>query len=205
MIEYAVFVQGLSELEDIESLSDRIKLKAAQAINKITRDGRSSIAIQMEHEINFPPGYLSPSKKKLYVKTQATRSRLESIIAASGSPTSLARFVQGNPRPGARGGVTTLVGKKPKTMRRAFLMRLRAGSGPITDERFNLGLAIRLAPGETLANKRFSRRIASGLYLLYGPSVDQVFLGREGTGVAAEQAPDLADKLENEFFRLMEL
>jgi hypothetical protein len=205
MMEYAVFVEGLDQLTDIASLSDKIRLKAVQAINKIARDGRSSIAIRMEHEINFPPGYLAPAKKRLYVKEQATRSSLEAVIAATGRPTSLARFVQGNPRPSAPGGVTVRVGNKTKHLKRAFLMRLRSGNNDISDNRFNLGLAVRLKPGETLTNKRFSRRIDSGLYLLYGPSVDQVFLGREGSGVAADQAPDLAEKLENEFLRLMEL
>ena len=204
MLEFAVFVEGLDTLDDLRSLEDEIKLKAAQAINKIVRDGRASIAIQMGHEINFPRGYLSPAKKKLYVQTQATRSHLESVIKASGSPTSLARFVQGKPTPSARGGVTVRVGRRPRHLKRAFLMRLRRGN-TLDEDNFNIGLAIRLAPGETLTNKKFSRRIASGLYLLYGPSVDQVFLGRTGTGVAAQQSPDMADRLENEFTRLMRL
>lgn len=205
MIGYAVFVEGLDQLTDIASLSDRIRLKAVQAINKIARDGRSSIAIQMEHEINYPPSYLTPSKRRLYVKMQATQSSLEAVIAATGRPTSLARFVQGNATPSARGGLTVRVGQKTKRLKRAFLMRLRSGNEAISEDRFNIGLAVRLKPGETLTNKKFSRRIDSGLYLLYGPSVDQVFLGRGGKGVAAEQAPDLALKLENEFIRLMEL
>ena len=60
-------------------------------------------------------------------------------------------------------------------------------------------------PGETLANKRNVRRMEKGLYLLYGPSVDQVFRAADGSGVATDKAPVLANQLEREFLRLLEL
>jgi hypothetical protein len=204
MAEFALVVEGLESFADIEKMAGEIRLKAAQAINKITRDGRSMIAMQIEREVNFPPGYLNPAKKKLYVAKQANRGDLEGIIRASSNPSSLARFAQGNLRPSQRGGVTVRVGNKTQTLRRAFLMKLRSGSADI-DTKFNLGLAIRLRPGERLANKRFVRQISSGLYLLYGPSVDQVFASRDGTGVAEQQSDRLARDLENEFLRLMDL
>jgi hypothetical protein len=204
MAEFALFVEGLEAFEDIEKMSDQIRLKAAQAINKITRDGRSMIAMQIAREVNFPPGYLNPSKKKLYVAKQANRGDLEGVIRASSIPSSLARFAQGNLRPSQRGGVTVRVGRTTQTLRRAFLMKLRAGNSPL-ETRFNLGLAIRLRPGESLANKKSVRRISSGLYLLYGPSVDQVFASKDGTGVAEQQSDRLAKDLEAEFLRLMDL
>lgn len=204
MADFAIFVEGLESLKDIEDLSSQIKLKAAQAINRVTRDGRSMIAMQIEREVNFGPGYLSPSKKKLYVAKQAQRADLEGIIRASSNPSSLARFAQGNLRPSQRGGVTVRVGKKTETLRRAFLIKLRAGSASI-ETKYNLGLALRLRPGEKIRNKRFTRQISSGLYLLYGPSVDQVFASRDGKGVADQQSDRLAKDLEYEFLRLMDL
>lgn len=204
MADFAVVVEGLESLEDIANLSSQIKLKAAQAINRVTRDGRSMIAMQIEREVNFGPGYLAPSKKKLYVAKQAQRGDLEGIIRASSSPSSLARFTQGSFTPSARGGVTVRVGSKSQTLRRAFLIKLRSGSSGI-ETKFNLGLALRLRPGEKLKNKRFTRQISSGLYLLYGPSVDQVFASRDGTGVAYQQSDRIAKDLENEFLRLMDL
>jgi hypothetical protein len=79
---------------------------------------------------------------------------------------------------------------------KAFLVRLRAGQGPVQDGAFNLGLAIRLRKGETISNKVQMVPFGGGLYLLYGPSVDQVF-----RGVASENAPLLADAFADEFFR----
>jgi hypothetical protein len=43
-------------------------------------------------------------------------------------------------------------------------------------------------------------QLAGNLYLLYGPSVSQVF-----AGVAQDISPDMADFLDAEFNRLMEL
>ena len=43
-------------------------------------------------------------------------------------------------------------------------------------------------------------KLAPGLWLLYGPSVDQVF-----RSVASEEAPEAARFLEAEFNRLMDL
>ncbi len=204
MAEFALVIEGLEAFEDIEKMSGEIRLKAAQAINRITRDGRSMIAMQIGREVNFPPGYLNPSKKKLFVAKQANRNDLEGVIRASSIPSSLARFAQGNIRPNQRGGVTVRVGKRTETLRRAFLMKLRSGNAPI-ETKYNLGLAIRLRPGEKLANKKFVRQISSGLYLLYGPSVDQVFASRDGTGVAEQSSDRLSRDLENEFLRLMDL
>lgn len=204
MADFAVVIEGLESLRDIENLSSEIKLNAAKAINTITRDGRSMIAMQIAREVNFGPGYLAPSKKKLYVQKQATRNDLEGVIRASSQPSSLARFAQGALRPSQRGGVTVKVGDTSQTIRRAFLMKLNAGAGR-TETKFNLGLALRLRPGERLQNKRFVRQISSGLYLLYGPSVDQVFASRDGTGVADQSSDRIAKDLEYEFLRLMDL
>lgn len=200
MADFAIFVEGLKVFEDIERMSAELRLKAAQAINTVSRDGRSYIAMQIEREVNFGPGYLAPSKKKLFVAKQANRNDLEGIIRASSNPSSLARFAQGNLNPSRRGGVTVRVGQKTETLRRAFLIKLRSGSASI-ETKFNLGLALRLRPGEKLRNKKFARQISSGLYLLYGPSVDQVFAGREGDGVADQSSERIARDLENEFLR----
>jgi hypothetical protein len=76
----------------------------------------------------------------------------------------------------------------------AFLMRLRAGAG--TADNYNIGLAIRLAPGERIRNKRVMTQVGHNLYLLYGPSVDQVF-----RTVADDNAPEIATMVRDEFYR----
>lgn len=51
-----------------------------------------------------------------------------------------------------------------------------------------------------MQNKKSMVKLGKGLYLLYGPSVDQVF-----RDVAKEISPDTADFLEAEFLRLVSL
>ena len=203
---WAVFVEGLDDLKNIPELDDQVRrLRAAQAINETARHGRSKIADDIHDQVNFPAGYLKPSTGRLTVAQQATKAKLEARIRARGAPTSLARFSVGNPKPSSRGGVHVMVHPgKARFMRRAFVMKLRSGSADI-ETKFNLGLAIRLRPGETLQNKLPARRMEKGLYLLYGPSVDQVFRARDGSGVANEKAPQLASELEREFLRLLEI
>lgn len=200
---WAVFVDGLDELKRFDGADQRIRLAAARAINRITRDGRVEIARDIRQQVNFPASYVSPSQKRLYVSEQATSGRLEGKITARGRATSLARFVQGNPRRGQGVRVEVAPGQS-RFMRRAFLLRLPQGRSDV-DTRYNMGLAIRLKAGETLRNKAEVRRLSKGLYLLYGPSVNQVFRANDGSGVATDLAPKLTDDLADEFLRLVEV
>ena len=202
MLQFAVMVEGVESLREIRDLGPRIKTAAAQAINKVARDQRAEAARRITDQVNLPKSYVSPAGGRLVVSQQAQKESLEARITARGRPTSLARFSRGTP---GKAGVTVEV--KPgqaSFMRRAFLIRLPQGS-TLTDSRFNLGLAIRLRPGERLQNKVRQVKLDKGLYLLYGPSVQQVFLNNEGKGVAADLADPTADYLEAEFTRLLAL
>jgi hypothetical protein len=202
MFQFAVMVEGVETLREIKELAPRVKFAAVQAINKVARDQRAEAARRITDQINIPKSYVSPSGGRLVVSQQAQRTSLEARITARGRPTSLARFSKGSP---GRAGVTVEV-KPGQTsyMRRAFLIRLPQGS-TLTDSRFNLGLAIRLRPGERLDNKVRQVKLDKGLYLLYGPSVQQVFLDNSGKGVADDLAEPTADYLEAEFARLLSL
>lgn len=200
---WAVFVEGLDDLKQFDGTKQAIRMAAARAINKVTRDGRVEIARDIRDQVNLPASYVASGQKRLYVSQQATTGNLEGKITARGRATSLARFVQGTPRRGQGVRVEVAPGRS-LYMKRAFLIRLRAGNSNV-DTKYNMGLAIRLRPGETLQNKLTARRMEKGLYLLYGPSVDQVFRARDGSGVANEKAPQLASKLEREFLRLLEI
>ena len=204
--QWAVFIEGLDELSNIPELDEQVRrLRAAQAINETARHGRAKIAGDIHDQVNFPAGYLKPSTGRLTVAQKATKLKLEAKVRARGAPTSLAQFTVGSPKPSSRGGVHVMVSPgKARFMRRAFVMRLRAGS-ELTETKFNLGLAIRLRPGETIQNKRYFRRVESGLYLLYGPSVNQVFRANDGDGVASDRAPYLNNYLADEFSRLLGL
>lgn len=197
-------VSGLVGLERYLALCEReARTSMRIALNQTAeRKGLTAIREAMEEEIAFPAGYLR-DRKRLGVTQRATNSTLEARITARGRPTSLARFASGAAAIGNRAGSRLTVRVNPRvrrTLSRAFLVRLKAGQGPVSDDNFNVGLAIRLKPGERISNKRQMVPFGGGLYLLYGPSVDQVFL----TTVPNESGA-IADAVAEEFFRQFEL
>lgn len=181
----------VEEQPQIATKAARIALNdvAAGAGMKLLREG-------VEDEVNFPPGYIN--RDKLYVSQKARDANLQVVISAAMRPTSLARFVEGDKTPNRRGGVKVRVkrGGAVRTMDRAFLVKLRAGK--TLGENFNLGLAIRLKEGERIINKREQSAIqlTHNVYLLYGPSVDQVF-----SSVAYFSIGEILDLTEAEFLR----
>ena len=187
-----------------DTLAKRNRPAAARAVNKAARDGRTRIGRRIRDQVAFPASYLGPSGGRLIVAKKANPNSLSDIIRARSRPTSLARFVRNR---GARRGPVRLEVKPGRltTIGRAFLIQLRRGN---TDTLGNLGLAIRLAPGETVENKRVNVQRGGrlkGLALLYGPSVRQVFLDNSERGVAADQVNFILRQLEAEYARQMGL
>lgn len=201
---FVVAVEGLEQLQDIRNLPEAVLRKARQAINRATERARTEASRRIREQVNFKARYLindasESSSSRLYVKTLAKGNSLEAVIKGRERPTSLARFASGTPQSARKaGGVRVSV--KPgssKMMKGAFLMRLRQGGKPI-DTASNLGLAIRLRPGESVNNKRHMVQLRGNLYLLYGASVNQVF-----RTVSEDVSPKALDWLEQEFDRLM--
>lgn len=190
--DYVIAVDGLADLRDIENLDEEIVKAARQAINKAVDRARTRGAKEMQRQINFPARYLN---ERLRVSKRASGMKLEATITGRDRPTSLARFAKSTSASAARknGGVSVQVNPgETKFMQGAFLMQLRGG---------NTGLAIRLKEGESVKNKKHMTKVGKGLYLLYGPSVSQVF-----RTVAEEQTgPEAAEFLEQEFLRLLDL
>ena len=192
------------DLEDLaaylESRPEVARRAARMAINDVTsRTAVPTFRKAVEAEVNFPAGYVD--KDRLGQTQKATDANLTAIITARFRPTSLARFAQGQSFEGARrtGGVNVRVkrGGGAKRITGAFFVRLNRGGD--TQDGFNMGLAIRLKPGEALRGRKkggSSVQLAPNLYLLYGPSVDQVF-----RDVSVIEAPKVADKLTQEFTR----
>lgn len=191
MSDYVIAVDGLASLSDIENLDEDILTAARQAINAATKRARTQADRDIRKQVNFLATYL---RGKLTIKKMASGRNLEGVIRGTDRPTSLARFAkQRDPQKTRKaGGIDVEVEPgQSKFMKGAFLMRLNNN---------NLGLAIRLKDGETVRNKRTVTKIGKGLYLLYGPSVNQVF-----RGVAEDSLGDIADYLETEFTRLLDL
>lgn len=193
---------NLLEIDDFLSAQPAATRTSARiAINQVTaRKAVPQMRRAMKDEVNFPAGYLE-DKERFGQTRRATDSDLTAAITARFRPTSLARFAEGQSFEGARrtGGVRVKVnrGGGAKRLEGGFFVRLRRGAD--TSDGFNVGLAIRLKPGERLRGRKKGGagiELAPNLYLLYGPSVDQVF-----RQVSVAESPEVADELQREFIR----
>lgn len=159
---------------------------AAMAINEVSAGaGLSAIRRDMRSQIEFPSGYIEGDRLKL--QRRATPNNLEAIIRGRDRPTSLARFAQGQTPGNTRGRPLQVRVKRGSTriLRNAFMVNLRNG---------NVGIAVRLKDGEELRNTDAAIPLAKNVYLLYGPSVEQVF-----QGVAQDNTSFIADNVRKRF------
>lgn len=205
-----ITAQGVKDLQTYLVAQPRVYAKAMSiAINDVLGgSGRKRIKDAMYAQVAFPPGYLD-QPQRLYVQAgnYATETKLEGRLTGRDRPTSLARFAVGvNPvSRGSRGATTSrgiaVVVKpgQPQFFKSGFLVQLRGAFGLVN----NVGFAIRLKPGvfPRAAYKPFpifplKNGKSSGIWLLYGPSVNQVM-----ESVAAEQTSEITSDLEAEFLR----
>lgn len=195
-MSYVLAIEGLDELaERLGATEKQIDSWLSKAVNRTTTRYRTEASRAMREQIAFGARYLiSGQGGRLTIPRKATPNSPEATIRGRFDPTSLATFVKGVKRHGRRSPTLEVSTGRRTQIDRSFLMNLANG---------NLGLALRLRPGETIQNKRtMARRFSSkdrNLYLLYGPSVDQVF-----RSVREDIAPDAGDFLEKEFLRLAE-
>lgn len=184
-------------------LPEQSAIMASQSINKGITMGRTDAARRLLTEIAFPASYLgSPSDQRgrLRIAQKATKSDLKASISARVIPTSLARFAIGNTK-GRNVRVKVKGSSSGKFIPGAFTVRLRSGAS-ITEDSYNVGLAIRVPKGQTLSGSRAARQLAPNLYLLYGPSVAQAF------NVIIEKqdfSAQTAVIVRNEYLRLLQL
>jgi len=197
-------VKGLNRDLLAEVSHDRRAKVLSMAVNTVARDARVMLARDVREQVKLPARAVSPTGKRLYVAQKASPGRPEAIIRASGRATSLAQYTSGPKTRNARGAIVEVKPGHARLMRKAFYLRLPAGGGEV-DTKYNLALAVRLRPGEALRRKSTARRVASGLYVLYGPSVDQIFRAADGSGLIEDRSPTIADQLEAQIVRLLGL
>lgn len=181
----SIATKNLKRFEERFQAYPELTLKAASlAINDVTRMTLATSTNEMMSQVNLPRRYI---RERLKVIQYSNPYRLEAIIQGRQRATSLFRF--DGKELGLRKGVRVRVkaGKAGKTMKRAFLLKLKNG---------NKGLAVRLKRGDKMENKGKTYSNDPGLYLLYGPSVQQVF-----QSVAPEIEPQVTKDLEREFNR----
>lgn len=194
---YVVALEGISAERPLEAIPERVKRNAVRAVNYAAGRARTRGAKAIREQIAFPASYLRGTDSRLSLRT-AKGFGDEAVITGQFRATSLARFAtRGVP---SKPGVSFMVKPGHATRsNRMFLIRLRAGSADL-DTKSNLGVAIRLKAGETIQNKKVTLKQMgkSGLYLLYGASVNQVY-----RTVAGEDLHNVEADLQREFERLM--
>lgn len=192
---------GLQQTIDaIKRLPQRTSAASAYAINRAITVTRADAAQQMQRQLNFPKNYLGNANDpnaRLAITEKATADKQEGKISARRRATSLSRFATFG-SDGRSVFVAVKGGKTPELLKGAFPIRLRAGTSADGDA-FNRGIAYRAKKGEVLTGSRAARQIANGLYLLYGPSVDQAF-----QTVIPSLTDDAITTLKSEFFRQLD-
>lgn len=191
---------GLKELERFFRTAPEVATEAARmAINDTaSRGGMRLIKDEMTKDVAFPAGYLTGDR--LQVAKRATNSNLEAVILGRKRATSLARFVSGGAIVGSkRPGVSVRVKRGRTTyLKAAFLVRLKSGTS-LSEDKYNVGLAVRIKPGETIKNKGTAHKawlVPGRVALLYAPSVDQVF-----GAIIGDVVEPIGDMVASEFFR----
>lgn len=187
---YGVFVEGLVGLDKLDELDSNVTKNLVRCVNDTLTYGRTLAAREMEDQVNFPRGYLTGENGRLTIAKRASPGELSGIIRGRDRPTSLARFISGGARKGQRGVNVEVSPGIVKPFKTAFLIQLRSN---------NLGLAIRTRDKKPPTSAYKPKEIAPGLWLLYGPSVDQVF-----NETREMIKPNLEEYMSDRFETLME-
>lgn len=205
----SIKVNGIRDFERYMQKQPAIASKAAAlAINDTTRDVYARSRKQIINEVKLPASYLDGKdggQPRLRIAKLSNETSLSSVIIGRQRATSLARFdakqlydpvEKGGQK---KAGVSVRVKNQRKKIPQAFLLNLKRG----TADTGNVGLAIRLPAGERIRSKYIQARPLGGsnrrnddVYLLYGPSVQQLF-GR----IATQMLPYTEKKLNAEFLR----
>lgn len=202
---YVIAINGIGALDAMDELPREVEVAALRAVNRTLERARATAGREIRQQVALPARYLSAnnSASRLQITRRARPGELEGVITGRGRPTSLARFSRTKPRhDGSRlttpNGVTVEVQPgRAQRLDKAFFVRLRSGSDGSLG---NLGLAIRLPAGQVPSRAYQPKHMGKGLWLLYGPSVNQVF-----DDVGENIVPDMLDHLEREFTRQMGL
>lgn len=195
-----IVTRDLDALKEYFREQPEVARRAAEfAVNDTALYARREGAKQIRKEVNFPAHYVSGENGRLMIASRAHGNDLEAVVRGRDRPTSLARFANkpsgfGAQRTAPRVRVSANGGRA--SMKGAFFVRLKRGSADVSADSANIGIAIRLKNGERVRGKHTMVPMGKGLYLLYGPSVGQVF-----RTVAADIEPRVSDRLVDNFIR----
>ena len=192
---------GFEQLERaLQTLGREINPSARMAINDSARFAVRVGAKAISDDLNLNKRYITGGPTpRLGVSRYAKVEDLEATVTGRDRPTSLARFTKAAPRFGRQATSPTVrvnrAGGNQK-VRGSFFVRLRSGKERSADN-YNVGLAVRLKPGDTISGKnRMAKAGKNGFYLLYGPSVGQAYRSQ-----ARKTAPQITAHLGNQMAR----
>lgn len=197
-------LDGLIDLARyVGSFDGAVDAAASKAVSTAGRFAFAESSREIRGQVNFTQDYIGGAASggnRLKIQ-RGMRGKFPFIsISARNRPTSLARFVVGSAKAGKP--IKVKVKRRGRTgyFDRAFEIRLRSGR-TITEDGFNRGIAMRLNKGETIRNKNvdavpLDRGKNKNVYLLFGPSVAQVF-----NTVRRDVRPRIERKLVSEFTR----
>lgn len=183
--------------EALGHVREDIERAAYRALNLAGTKVRTRLAKMTREQVAFPASYLAPSGGRLTLTEKARSGNLAITITGRDVPTSLARFAGRQTRANRDGKIRVEVAPgAAKFLKRAFFMDLKNG---------NRGLAVRTGGGAPERAYR-PKPLGNGLWLLYGPSVDQVLRGVTSArgGTFGEVEPEALEILEAEFWRLLD-
>lgn len=188
----------------IEQLGAKADTAARIAINDGARFAVRSGTKDIASQINLTQRYISGGQNpRLGVSQFASATNLEATVTGRDRPTSLARFSRSSVRFGRQRLSPTVKvdkGAGGGRVKGSFFVKLRRGT-QMDGESYNVGLAVRLKPGERIPGKRVMAKPGrSGFYLLYGPSVGQAF-----RSAAPRAAGPVSDRVSNAFARALAL
>lgn len=207
MISTLYLVESREAEQFLGEVSDMQIRAMSKALNKTGPHTRTQMDREIRQQVAFPASYLRPSTKRLFVAKKATKAKLETVIEGRGRPTSLARFI--------KGGAAAL--KNRKTRPEAIRVEVKPGSVsgikrawvvslPGAPDSNNLGLAVRTEAGKKPKGAYAPKKLDNNVWLLYGPSVDQVLYSvRNNGGVIEEMYGPTLDYLSREYDRLLTL
>jgi len=181
--------KGLDKAQALFRTAPEVAQRATElAVLDTSSFARRLSSTEIREEVNFKAGYLN--EERLSVTKKANGFESEAVIRGRNRATSLAQFAStpvsfGRKKRGIRVKVARNGGD---TLKNAFFVPLRNG---------NTGLAVRTKDGRPPS--RGAVPIFKGAFLLYAPSVGQVFYD-----VASQVVDRVSDKLVNEFTRQFE-
>lgn len=197
-------INGLDDVRKMVSgIPETVDRASAVAINEAITFGQAESSRRIREQVAFKASYIGNATDpgaRLRVAKKARVGDLVGVISGRHRPTSLAQFEQGA-KLGKGGYVRVKVSATggSKRIPGAFPIKLRRGNGVYDAENSNEGIAVRLDKDGNLPgglNKKQAVNVSGSLYLLYGPSVDQVF-----RDVRFDVQGPVGDALESSFLR----